>query len=201
MKQIQKIENFTKILIESRESKNKSQRWMAKAMGKSPSTISNWEEGISVPDIIEMLTWFEVLGINPCTYMMRFVNPNFNDINQLEDDEINKKNLIEFISNVASPSVRKKLAFNLLGNTGSYFESQLDLMTAHNLCSLDVKVNNAWTIFHHYIMAKNRNELLDIDIKPDEEGLNNAIIKGEQAAFNGKNGYVQYNIQNKKELI
>lgn len=195
MSNIDKIENLTIVLIESRESKGKSQRWMAKAMGKSPTTISNWEEGISIPDIIEVLTWFEVLGINPCQYMMKFLNPKFVDISNTDDDENNKKNLVEFITNVATPSIRKKLAFNLLGNTGSFFESQLDLITAHNLCTLDVKVNNAWTIFHHYIMAKNRNELLPSDVFPDEEGLNNAIIQGEKAAFNGKNGYVQCNLK------
>lgn len=192
MNKLDKINNLTKILIESRESKNKSQRYMAKAMSKSPTTIANWEDGISVPNIVDVLEWFEALGINPAQYMMKLVDPELDRINDYSNDEINKKNLIEFISNIATPSIRQKLAFNLLGNTGSFYEAQLELITAHNLCTMDVKVNNAWLIYHHYIMAKNRNELMQSDIKPNEDLLINAITKGEEAAFNGKEGYTTF---------
>lgn len=192
MKKIEKIESLSLILIKARESQNKSQRWMAKALGKSPTTISNWEEGISIPNIIEMLEWFDVLGINPAQYMLAFIDPNLNKNSNVNDTETSKNNLIEFIQNVATPETINKLAFNLLGDTGSFFEAQIDLITAHNLCNLDIRVSNAWLIYHNYIMAKNREELLLYDIKPDEQVLFNAITNGEQAAFDKKNGYVTY---------
>lgn len=193
MKKIDRIDNLTQILIKSRESQNRSQRWMAKALSKSPTTISNWEEGISIPNLIDVLEWFDALEVNPITYLMNFIDSDLHVTEQFDDDEKNKSNLIEFINNVATPEMRRKFAFNLLGNTGSFFSAQLDLVTAHNLCTLDVRVNNAWVIFHHYIMAKQRGELLSYNITPDEKALYNAIRNGEQAAFNKKNGYTLKN--------
>lgn len=185
------IDKIAEVLIETRMSKDKSIRCMAKAMRRSPATISNWEEGISVPDLSELLEWFDVLGINPTPYILRLCNPNAEKYGVFDDDEKNKQNLMYFIQDVCSPEMRRKLAFNLLGYTGSYFEAQIDLMTAHNLCQLDIKVTNAWLIYHNYIMAKNRKELTNNNTLFDESKFHDAILKAEQSAFAFKDGYVQ----------
>lgn len=55
----------SEIMAEARIGKNRSQQYMAKALGRSLTTIQNWESGISIPKLSDMGAWFGALGVNP----------------------------------------------------------------------------------------------------------------------------------------
>lgn len=185
-------ENLCLMLSASRCSVHKSQKHMAKALQKSLGTIQNWENGYSVPNIIDLIEWFDVLGVNPLRFILDFLYPDyFKNLDGSVDDNIVDSALQYYISNIAPASDKRKLSFCIFGNTGSSWTAQLDMLTAHNHTTMRSRVNVAQTIFDNYQMEKARGELMYTDnTMPNEENLCQAIAQSKKSVYEGKQGYI-----------
>lgn len=192
MNRIEQVELLAEILSMSRSECGKSQKYMSKALGKSIGTIQNWENGTAIPNLIDTLEWFRVLGLNPLRYFLDFMHPdiyrNMNP-NDVTDEDVHKA-LLHYICEVAPMSEQRKLAYCIYGNTGSSWSSQLDMMCAHNHTSMRSRVTIAQAIIDNYDMEKYRKELINMDnIMCDEEKLRKAIQLGKEAVYDGNRGY------------
>lgn len=181
------------ILSKSRTDANKTQRYMAKALGKSVPTIQNWESGYTTIDILQFQSWFKVLGVNPLRYILAFLYPDpFRTAKSSDDDNKIDEALHLYFSDVATPSEKRKLAYCIFGNTGSSWHSQLEMLTAHNHCTLRSRVTVAQAIYDSYIMEDAQNILVKQDhIAPDIEALRSAIDSGRVSVLNGHRGYMR----------
>lgn len=181
------------ILSKSRTDANKTQRYMAKALGKSVPTIQNWESGYTTIDILQFQSWFKVLGVNPLRYILAFLYPDpFRTAKSSDDDNKIDEALHLYLSDVATPSEKRKLAYCIFGNTGSSWHSQLEMLTAHNHCTLRSRVTVAQAIYDSYIMEDAQNILVKQDhIAPDIEVLRSAINSGRVSVLNGHRGYMR----------
>lgn len=188
-------ENLADILMRSREKAGQTQKYMAKAMGKSIGTIRNWESGYATPNLIDTLQWFEILGLNALRYFLDFVYPDvYSGLKKDVDDEKIEEALIHYTKNVASPEEKRKMAYCIFGETGSSWKAQVDMITAHNHTSVRTRVNVAQIVYDSYQMEKARGELVGVEnIMPNEDNLKKAIGLGKQAVIDGKEGYTNKN--------
>lgn len=190
-------ENLANMLASSRTQVGKSQKYMCKALGKSLGTIQNWESGYSAPNVLDMISWFNALGLNPLRYILECLYPNqFRDVAKSVDnasitDEQIDEALNFYLNNIASSTDKQKLAYCIFGNSGSSFTAQLDMMTAHNHTSVRSRVTVAQTIYDSFTMEEATKQLVGIDaVMPNLENLKNAIANGKESAMCGKKGYV-----------
>lgn len=180
-------EQLGNILATTRTTAKMSQRDMARSLNVSIGTISNWEQGMGCPDMVEFLEWFEACKMIPMKAILEFFYPNTYKYN---DSEKERTALIHYIKEVATDDEIEKLAFNIYGNTGSNWRSQLEMWTAHNNTSLRSRVNAAQFILDSYEIEKARDELITGEnIQPNEELLRNAINAGKKSAIDRKNSY------------
>lgn len=184
-------EKIALMLSKSRTAKSVSQKHMAKCLGKSVSTIQNWENGYSTPNVIDILDWFDELGINPLHYFLEFMNESsLTSLSCDTDEEAIDASLKYYLKEIAPISDKKKLAFCIFGGSGSSWSAQLDMLTAHNHTSIRSRVCAGQTIYDSYMIEKARNELSFKDsIMPDEENFKSALTKCKVAAYDGKDGY------------
>ena len=191
MKDIKNAEKFATLLAKARLNAGFSQKQMAKLLGRSVSTIQNWESGYVCPSFFDTMDWFEVLGINPMRYLLNYLYPlKYENLNTLSNDiaeiEKTKSALNYYIDNIASDSEILKIAFNVLGETGSSWNSQLDMLTAHNHLPLTHRIFVAQQVLDAFLLAKARNVLNCADqIMPDIEELERAVISAKQSIIEG----------------
>lgn len=181
------------ILCKSRTDAQKTQRYMARALGKSVPTIQNWESGYTTIDVLQFQAWFEVLGVNPLRYILAFTYPDpFYVIKVGDEDNKIDEALHQYFTDVATPSEKRKLAYCIFGNTGSSWHSQLEMLTAHNHCSLRTRVNVAQAIYNSYLMEDSQNALIKQDyIAPNLNVLKSAIDSGMESVLRGNKGYMR----------
>lgn len=186
-------ENIAQMLKESRQNSGKTQRQMAKALGRSVQTIQNWESGYSIINIIDFQSWFEVIGVNPFRYILNYLEPVlFGDTDSMADDTRVDEALSYYLFSIAPMSEKRKLAYCMFGHTGSAWSSQLDMLTAHNLCTLRTRVNVSRTIYDSYIMEEAQGLLnTSTTVRPDLDNLKAAIEAGQESVIKGNTGYVQ----------
>ena len=93
------------ILVKSHTDAQKTQRYMARALGKSVPTIQNWESGYTTIDVLQFQAWFEVLGVNPLRYILAFTYPDpFYVIKVGDEDNKIDEALHQYFTDVATPS-------------------------------------------------------------------------------------------------
>lgn len=185
-------ENLCTMLSASRISVKKSQKYMAKALQKSLGTIQNWENGYSIPNAIDLIDWFDVLGLNPLRFILDFLHPDyFKNLNGDVDDNMVDSALQYYISDIAPASDKRKLSFCIFGNTGSSWTAQLNMLTAHNHTTMRSRVSVAQSIYDNFEMEKARGELKYLNnTMPDENNFKNAIEQARESVFSAKDGYV-----------
>lgn len=181
------------ILSKSRTDANKTQRQMALALGKSIPTIQNWESGYTTIDILQFQSWFKVLGVNPLRYILAFLYPDpFYSVKAGDEDNKIDEALHRYFSDVATPSEKRKLAYCIFGNAGSSWHSQLEMLTAHNHCTLRTRVNVAQTVYDSYLMENAQRVLVKEDhVPPNIDTLKSAIDSGRTSVINGHKGYMR----------
>lgn len=73
MNRITTADHLSAMLTKSRKDAGQTQKYMAKALGKSLGTISNWEMGIGAPNLLDTIEWFDVLNLNFISYWVNFM--------------------------------------------------------------------------------------------------------------------------------
>lgn len=185
-------ETLGRILSDSRKKANKTQKAMAIALHRSLPTIQNWESGYSTIDVIEFMEWFKILGVNPLRHILELLSPQNYETNpnNISDQKINNS-LQYYLTKVATPDEKRKLAYCIFGETGSSWKSQLNMLTAHNKCSLRTRVNVARTISDSYKIEQAEGKLIGhASVIPDIENLDSAIQAGMLATLNGNSSYM-----------
>ena len=74
--EIERAQNFGNMLAKSRTDAGKTRKQMAQALGKSVTTIQNWESGIGEPGYRTLEKWFSVLGLNMEKYILSYRYPD-----------------------------------------------------------------------------------------------------------------------------
>lgn len=192
MSRLSTVDGIATMLKESRLESGKTQKFMAKSLGKSIGTIQNWESGYGTPGLVEIIEWFESIGINPLRYILNFIHPDkFKDLCEATSIPDLKFSLNDYINQIASDDEVRKISFNVFENTGSSWYSQINMLTALNHLPLHYRVLIAQQIYDAYSICDSTDKLINPDcVKPDIEDLKNAIIKGRESAMKGHNGYI-----------
>lgn len=174
-------EKLALMLSSSRVSAGKSQKFMAKALGKSIGTIQNWESGVGAPNLLDMMEWFEILNINPLKYFLDFLHPdtfNCNDSanSSTDNNEKLREALLTYIRDCSPDEDIKKLHYCILGNTNSSWSALLDIMTAYKHLTAKSRISIAQQIMNSYELEKDCETLVSPDsIMPNEINAKIAI--------------------------
>jgi len=180
-------QNFAAVLTEARETAGQSQQFMAISLKKSKNTISNWEKGLGMPNMIDFTKWFLVLGLNPKVYFNKIIDPE----NYGEELSEAKNGIIEYTKHIMSDFTAEQLHEQMLEKTGSSFEQQVNMNCIHNKCSMGTRVRTAGSIAVAYRMDKAQGLLADEDESTiDLESLDKAVYNGNSSVLNGTNTYV-----------
>lgn len=190
--------DISMILIETRTLCDKSQRDMAKLLGRSLGTIQSWEQGLSSPNFNMIVEWFKALNINPLRYFLRMINPEIYGLSENESNEVIKNAVCNYVQNVASEEELRKMAYSLFGYTGSSWLAQLELITAYNHLPLDRRINIAQSVLDSFLICQARQEIIECNhIMPNIDRLESAIKEGRKSVYQGMYGYS--NIYERKE--
>lgn len=184
-------DSCAKILSLSRSEKGKSQKYMAKALGKSVGTIQNWEAGVGSPNLLDFVEWFNVLGTNPLRYVLDFVHPEtYDGLAPDSSTDMVRSALLNYLQHDASDDEVRKLAFCIFGDTGSSWHSQLEMICAHNHAPLKSRIPVASAIATNFVLANELGEIVCPDnIMPDIGYLKDAIDRAIVSVSQKKNGY------------
>ena len=179
------------IMAEARIGKNRSQQYMAKSLGKSLTTIQNWETGISTPKLSDMAAWFGTLGINPMRSCLNYLHPDqYKDLTQDSNQKEIDDALLYYIQNIASDHEKRELAFCIFGETGSSWPAQLDELTARNHLPIAHRINIARITVETFCMIQELGKLRGMDhVMPDIENVERAIENCKDSVRNGRSDY------------
>lgn len=185
------VDRVASMLARSRHDAGLSQKQMAKALGKSIKTIQNWESGYGAPDAVTQMQWFDVCGVNELPYLLAKNYPDiYADLTFKSNLEDIKAAVVKYIQDISDEQEIRQLAFCILGNTGSSWKQQLNMLTAHNHCTMRSRVAIAQAVYDNYNIEEIKGELVCTgNIKPDMEALKAATNKGRDAIYNGHDGY------------
>lgn len=182
-------EKFASMWRKSRTSQNKSQEYMARALGVSKATVQHWEDGTSCPSQKVGMEWFSALGVNPLPYYLDILYPEFETLSYNSDDKQIEDALIAFIKSLPASS-KRKLLYCAYGKHGASPICALEMITAHLHTPLHMRLNVAQNISSNYQLAKFKKTLICSEqIQPDIQILDSAIAGGREAVFADKIGY------------
>lgn len=187
------VQGAALMIARARTDAGVSQRYIAQALGISERTVKNWEVGSSLPNILQLVSWFKACGLNPVRYVLDWLNPADFDGLCAEDSADDIKNaLLEYISSVATENEIRKLAFCIFGNHGSSWNAQLEMLCAHDHTTMRSRVTVARAILENYEMEAAQGALVATDhISPNLDHLRAAVESGKDAVQEGKAGYVR----------
>lgn len=179
------------MLKRARNDAGLSQREVAKALGKSIKTVQNWESGYGAPDSVTQMEWFYICGVNELPYLLAKNHPEvYADLTYESDTEELKKAVIKYFQEISDDVEIRQLAFCIMGNTGSSWKQQLNMLTANNHCPMRNRVAVAQLIYDNYNIEKIQGNLVCPDnIQPDMDALKAATNRGRDAIYNGQDGY------------
>lgn len=181
---------LSKTLWETRIKSKRSQEYMSLEMGVARKTIQNWEKGISAPSIEQAIEWFRILQISPLPYLFQYVYPQMQSISAGDEDHKLRKNLITLIEQLPPEGIRQ-LLYLFYGNHGSSPRAVLNMVTAHLQTPMRDRVMAGSMILKNYQISSQQNKLTSLHhIQPDTELLEFSIKKGEKAAIEGSESYV-----------
>lgn len=183
-------QRLARMLYKSRNDAGKSQEFMALSLGVSKMSIINWEKGTSSPRFKQVMQWFQVLGINMHRPLMELIMPEVYEGLRAEDsDERIAAAVVDFVETMPAQAQRQ-IAYMLLGEHGASPMSLLELFTAYLHLPMQQRVTIARSIAEAYEMYEHRGKLICMEhVKPDMDGLKEAIEMAKAAVFRGEAGY------------
>lgn len=181
-------DSFADMLCETRNIAGKTQREMAKAMGKSIGTIQNWESGISTPDVIDLVFWFHTVGLNPMHYIFRALHPDYPPINNVDGM---REKMVKYVAETMTDWAIQLMFFNITASHGSSAIQQQNMLAMNNLTSMESRARVARMVLDNYRMEERLGKLISHDkVTVSPESLKNALNAGIDAVADGKSGYV-----------
>ena len=97
MNKCETMDSISEMFKQSRIASGKSQDWVAKKLGVSKKSVQNWENGISIPNLLVTFEWFDVVGVPMYPYFMNVLHPlEIADIKPTTEEAKLKKETIRF---------------------------------------------------------------------------------------------------------
>lgn len=160
--------------------------YVAQEMNVSRNTISAWESGSSVPDLLQLEDLEDLYGVNPISRLIRYRNPHLFE----KDADTEKARVIEYIQNVAPPLVVRQLDFLFFGSHGSDSIAIMQEMNAILQLPLVLRYHVASTIKNMLELAQiSKKQNCPDEVMPDMETWQEAIDAGLRAASEGRSEY------------
>lgn len=168
------------IFQRSRYESGKSQEYMAMGIGVSKKTVQNWENGTSVPSILQAEAWFRLLDINPLQFYLEAMLPQDHGL-QREDEEDIDEELRERISQLPLQA-KQVLLYLFNGQHGSSPYGILQMLAAHLQVPLKDRVLGANVVMQCYEMESQLGNLVHPEaVQPDMEFLKDCICTGKHS--------------------
>lgn len=189
MNNVEISEKFANMWVSSRTAANKSQEYMAKALGVSRQTVQNWEKGLGCPNQMMGFKWFQVLGVQPLPYYLQILHPDMEGISPKDDDQKIEDALIECIKDL-TPDQKRKLLYLFYGNHGSSPSGIIELMTTHLHNPLRDRITIANTVLASYNLAESLGEVVQPDhILPNTKLLEESLVNSIDAVKHRMDAY------------
>ena len=180
---------FEKLWQQSLADSGCTETEIAKAMGVSRHTVSNWLNGITCPTQRQGFEWFLKLGLQPLPYYLQLLYPSEFDGILTADDKQIEDALHAFISGLTSDE-RRKLLYCCYGEHGSSPHAVLELVTAYLHTPFRDRINIANSVVLNYTIADSMGTLVKAEeTKPNINILRLAIRRCTQAILKGHNNY------------
>lgn len=181
---------LARTLRETRMLKAFSQERIALEMGITRKTVQNWEKGSSAPTIQQAIEWFRILELSPLPYLFQYVYPHLEKISSSDDDKKIRDALLTLLAELPPEGIRQ-LLYLFYGDHGSSPRAVLNLMTAHLQTPMKDRVIASHVILKNYEMSGKMNQDASMKhVHPDVELIREAMSKGEDAAVNKRDTYV-----------
>lgn len=186
---VEVAEKFAKLWRTSRENAEKSQDYMAKALGVSKKTVQNWENGTASPSQRIGFLWFKVLGVQPLPYFLKLLYPEFEELESNEDENAINMALMALLKDMPLHS-KKELLYMIDGEHGSSAPALLEMVTAHLQTPMRDRLNIAQSILTNYDIAAATGRIRHPDqIQPNIGILREAVTEAEKSIKTGKESY------------
>lgn len=178
------------LLARARIDSGATQKELAKALGKTLSTIQKWETEYN-PRFLDMCIWFRVLDMPAWTYIHCMLYPT-EKLASMEGDEKRRKEVVDHLSSTSSAELRK-IFYLITGMHGSNWMAVLEMMFEHICSPLVQRVISAHSVLIGYRLEQCNQQLLKTNhIMPDIENLKRCIKLGAEAVKKGLPAYASF---------
>ena len=175
-------------LREIRTNADLTQKEVAFGIGCSTSAIKNYELGASIPNLVIMLRYCKVCGVNFEHFIHTTIQPDYSPDNNIEEM---RRQLSDYILYSATDWTVQLVYFNTLGSHGSSSTQQFNMLAMNNQCSMESRTRVARLISDNYAVEKSTGRLSNTNaVDVNDDALKDALSRGLNAAVNGDNGYV-----------
>ena len=179
---------FEQLWRKSLADSGKTQDYIAKAMGVTRHTVSNWLNGMSCPTQAQGFEWFLRLGLQPLPYYLELLYPaEFNGIETADDEQIEKA-LHAFISGLTAEE-RRKLLYCCTGEHGGSAHAILDLVYAYLQLPIGNRIGIAGDVVLRYSLAERTGALLKSELLPNIKLLRFAMRRCTDSIIQGHSSY------------
>lgn len=188
-----KKERLTELLCTSRARYGMTQEAMALELGVARKTIQNWEKGITFPDMIQTIQWFEALNMNPMSFIFQYRYPdrygNQDPFQESHDSDEIRKTLHDMIALLPEDGL-KQLLYVYYGDHGSDPRGLINLLNAYLQTPLKDRLVLATAIMKNYELSKGSDNLISADgVQPDLDYLKHLSEMCEEAVYKDKKHY------------
>lgn len=175
-------------LREIRTNADLTQKQVALGLRCSASTVKNYENGLSIPNLVDMLGYCKICGVNFEHFIHTTIQPDYSPGNNIVEM---RRQLSDYILYSATDWTVQLVYFNTLGGHGSSSTQQFNMLAMNNQCSMESRTRVARLISDNYAFEKSTGRLSNTDVVDVNDGaLKDALSRGLNAALNGDQGYV-----------
>ena len=176
---------FANMLRDLRERQHLSKAKISRILDIDDHTWNAWESGKTSPSLVDFITVFDTCGESIMRPFLEFLYPDqYSSSSDLRDQ------LSHFSREVATDHAIEIMSFIALGEHGSEFSLQAELICAYNHLPLETRFIIAETIYTSFLISMNRGDLVATDsVMPDMPVLEDGLRKAQKAAYTRMRSY------------
>jgi len=171
-----------------REKHGISKSRMADALNVDYHTYCKYENGYSVPSIVDFILAFQTLGENPLRTVLEYLYPDEYGTTSDTPIDLIRHNIVDYIDSSASPRTIRAWNYLLFGNHGSSITAQIEMMVMLDRLPMQYRYAIGNLINSMYDVTSCRGELV-YGLEPNLEIFQAALSKGGEAAGRKANSY------------
>ncbi|MDY5327189.1 MAG: helix-turn-helix transcriptional regulator [Gemmiger sp.] len=180
------------MLKELRLESGLSKAAIAEKLWMDDHTWARYESGQSAPDVPDFVWIYDQMGRDILGDLLRFLYPQcYEGLSPGSDITALREAISHFFLSVASDRTVREWAFLMFGGHGSNPGPQMQEFTMIDHLPMKDRVTIAQLVNTLWEMAQARGELVCCEhIMPDVEMFREGVLKGTDAAKDGKNAYI-----------